>query len=263
MSVVPYTTLISAGTPIEDGVSWTITDDWMQGRTTYGGLSAALCLAAVRRHQPDLPPLRSATVAFIGPAGGDVIVRPQERRRGKSVSFYQAELHGAQGVATHCTFAFGAHRESALDTTWTPRPSVPPPDACGMLMPTEIAPRFTQHFDTRLARGASPGSASTEHDHFIWVRHVDRAADDIVALVALADMPPPAVMPMASGFVPVSSMTWLLNILAEAPTTTDRWWLLQTRAEHAANGYSSQDMLIWNADLELVVAGRQSVAIFF
>jgi hypothetical protein len=54
-----------------------------QGRTTYGGCSAALCLEAAKRLLRDqrhsagaaeLPPLRSAQVAFVGPAGGDVKV---------------------------------------------------------------------------------------------------------------------------------------------------------------------------------------------
>ena len=57
-------------------------------------------------------------------------------------------------------------------------------------------------------------------------------------------------------------MTWMVNVLSDAPTTRDGWWLLQSRAESAGDGYSSQDMLVWNRDGELVIAGRQSVAIF-
>ena len=47
----------------------------MQGKTTYGGLSAALCLEGARRllleDGGSLPPLRSASVAFVGAAGGE------------------------------------------------------------------------------------------------------------------------------------------------------------------------------------------------
>ena len=32
-----------------------IPDDWMQGRTTYGGLTAALCLEAALELVPDMP----------------------------------------------------------------------------------------------------------------------------------------------------------------------------------------------------------------
>jgi len=67
---------------------------------------------------------------------------------------------------------------------------------------------------------------------------------------------------MLKEVAPISSMTWMVNILREKPVTTDGWWLLQSRAESAVEGYSSQDMLAWNRDGELVIAGRQSVAVF-
>ena len=69
-----------------------ISADWMQGRTTYGGLAAALSLEGTLRAHPSLPPLRSAQVSFIGPAGGEVRVAPQLLRQGKSVAFVGADL---------------------------------------------------------------------------------------------------------------------------------------------------------------------------
>ncbi|HBS34108.1 MAG TPA: thioesterase family protein, partial [Parvularcula sp.] len=56
--------------------------------------------------------------------------------------------------------------------------------------------------------------------------------------------------------------TWGLNFLTDHPTTEDGWWLLESRAENAAEGYSSQDMFVWSRKGEPVIAGRQSVAIF-
>lgn len=263
MSSTAFTDLVAGASVQQGALHVDITADWMQGRTTYGGLSTALCLETVLRSASDLPPLRSANVAFVGPAGGPVAGRARELRRGKSVSFFEVDLTGEKGLATRCSFAFGADRESTLSQTWTPEPDVPRPEACPVFIPEGFGPHFTQHFDTRLARGARPGSGSSEHDHFIWVRHRDAAANDLVALIALADMPPPAVLPMAAEFAPISSMTWMFNVLTREPQTEQGWWLLQTRAEQAAGGYSSQDMLVRNADLELVIAGRQSVAIFF
>lgn len=61
--------MLAAARTEGDGTIYTITEEWMQGRTTYGGLSAALCLAGTLSAHADLPPLRSAQVAFIGPAG--------------------------------------------------------------------------------------------------------------------------------------------------------------------------------------------------
>lgn len=251
------------GASFEEGVfSIVIPEDWMQGRTTYGGLSAAMCFETAARAFDDLPPLRSALVSFIGPAGGAVEGRATMLRQGKSVRFVEAEISGEAGLATRCAFAFGAGRESAFAETFTPPPAMPGPDECPPYIDAPLAPSFVSHFETRLAQGGRPASGSDEHDHFIWVRHRDESADGLSALLAVADMPPPAVMPMFKTFAPISSMTWMINFLTSEPRTEHGWWLLQSRAENAAEGYSSQDMLIWNLSGELVVAGRQSVAIF-
>jgi acyl-CoA thioesterase len=240
----------------------TIPDEWMQGRTTYGGLSAALCLETALQSFPDLPPLRSAMITFIGPAGGDVRGEAQVLRQGKSVTYVEADIVGEKGLATRAVFAFGAGRPSAFNATYTPSPAMPPPEECEPYFNDGPSPSFTQRFESRLAKGGRPVSGSDCHDHFIWVRHRDEDAAGMTALIALADMPPPAVLPMLRAPAPVSSMTWAVNILTERPVTRDGWWLLQSRGENALEGYSSQDMLVWNRDGELVIAGRQSVAIF-
>ncbi len=261
-----FTDLIDAaeyGADYADGATrLVIPDSWMQGRTTYGGLSAALCVVAAEREFPDLPPLRSADVAFIGPAGGAVEGRARMLRQGRSVSFVEADLNSGEGLATRCLLAFGAERESMFDRVFTPTPDLPRPDECEPYHPDGLGPPFALQFVTRLAKGARPATGSEQYDHFVWVRHVDERADGIAALIALADMPPPAIMPMFPRFKPISSMTWQMNILVDQPKSSDGWWLLQSRAEHARNGYSSQDMLVWNSDGEMVIAGRQNVAIF-
>jgi acyl-CoA thioesterase len=76
-------------------------------------------------------------------------------------------------------------------------------------------------------------------------------------------MPPPAVLPMFKEFAPISSMTWMMNFVKEDLSTSDGWYLLRSEAENAQDGYSSQDMQVWNSDKELLITGRQSVAIFY
>ncbi|MBT8494183.1 MAG: thioesterase family protein [Deltaproteobacteria bacterium] len=256
--------LLASGSKADDRVGFFIGDDWLQGRTTYGGLSAALALHAARRLHDDLPPLRSATVSFVGPAAGPVVSTARILRRGRSVSFVEADLTSDGRIATRCGFAFGAARDSAFDLRLVPAPQVPEPDRCSEFLPEQEGspvPAFTRHFEARLARGGRPITGSADHEHLIWVRHRDRGAIGEAALLAVADMPPPAILPMFEEPAPISSMTWLLNIIEHDPDP-DGWWLLSTRAEHAANGYSSQDMLVWTRAGQLAVTGRQSVALF-
>jgi len=239
-------------------------ESWFQGRTLYGGLSTAFCYMAAARTFEDLPPLRSVHVSFIGPAGGDVVLRARELRRGRSVSFIEADLVGEKGLATRCVFAFGAARDSAFDIDFLETPAaLPRPEDCAPYIdPDAPVPGFIRNFETRLVAGGRPVSTSPDHDHWIWTRHRSTPADPVAGLLAIADVPPPAILPMFSEPAPVSSMTWMFNILPERLETEDGWWLLRSRAEHARSGYSSQNMGLWNRAGAPVVAGRQSVAIF-
>lgn len=261
MTSISHSELFASMVADDDQYRVTITEDWMQGRTTYGGLSAAICLEVAQRRFPDLPPLRSAQVSFIGSAGGEVRADATLLRQGKSVGFVQADVHGEKGLATRCLFAFGAKRDSVFDLHFMPPPDLPRPEDCEVYIQAG-GPTFTQHYDSRLAKGARAGAGSEENDHYIWVKHRDEKANDVVALLALADMPPPAMMSMFKEFAPISSMTWMVNMLTDKPQSKDGWWLLQSRAENAAQGYTSQDMLVWTSDGEPVIAGRQSVTIF-
>lgn len=235
----------------------------MQGRTTYGGMSAALCYQAVANNYPTLPPLRSAQINFIGPAGGEVTVSTKIMRQGRSVTYISAEMTGEKGLATHAVFCFGESRESRLNSDYSIAPDVPGIEQSENFFASNQGPSFANNYDCLLAKGGHPLSGSDAHEHYIWVRHKDKNATDLAALIGIADMPPPAVLPMFKAFAPISSMSWMMNFLREDINTENGWWLMRSAAEHARNGYSSQDMQVWNTAGDLVISARQSVAIFY
>ena len=278
----------------------TITDEWMQGQTTYGGLSAALCLEGALRtmdaaypaedggggDRPPPPPLRSANIAFIGAAGGDVHIGTSVLRQSPKSAFVGSELSAGSGgdgagAATTCLFVFGRPRlHSKIDARLVAPPpaGLPPPEACpslfaGMPPPGEgwFPPVFAQHFEARRAAGAPPAAGSDAADLWIWVRHIGADALGGVAgvrhetaLLALADMLPPASCALFHEPAPVSSVTWHVNVLDGAPRAHGGgWWLLRTSAEHARHGYSSQHMELWGESRDgPAVVGRQCVAIY-
>jgi len=263
-AAVNFSELLNSVYKNDEGLfSATITDNWMQGRTTYGGLSAALCLKAIQSQFDELPPLRSAQINFIGPVGGVVTMTVNVLRQGRSVSYIGADMSSEKGLATQAVFCFGHSRESRLNNHFSTKPDVPSIADSKSFFNDGARPAFTKNYDCLLAQGGTPFSASEEHEHFLWVRHKDQNANDMAALIGIADMPPPAVLPMFKEFAPISSMTWMMNFLSEDVYTKDRWWLMRSAAEHAANGYSSQDMQIWNSNGDLIVSGRQNVAIFY
>jgi len=256
---------------------WTghVSENWMQGRTTYGGLSAALCLSAVQKEFDELPPLRSAQINFVGPVGGDISIDVSVMRRGKSVAFISAQMTSEKGLATHAIFCFGVSRESRLNEVFaTPvndLSDIPAPEQSKRFFADRPGPKFSENFECLLAKGGFPLSGSSEFEHYIWVRHKDQHANDLAALIGIADMPPPAVLPMFKEFAPISSMTWMINFAhnnlpdnsAKKPELKNDWWLMRSAGEYAVEGYSSQDMQIWNQAGELIITGRQNVAIFY
>lgn len=237
--------------------------DWLQGRTAYGGLSAALCLEATRRAFPDLPPLRSAQFVFVGPAAGILRATATVLRQGKSTVFMGADVEGDSGLATRATFCFGAERSSALDHADIPMPEAPPPEACPDYYNWPIRPNFMSHFEGRLAAGSRPNTADAPPQMLVWLRHRDEKVDKGPAsLLALADALPPAATILFREPAPISTMTWSVDLLEPGPTSATGWWLVQSTAETARHGYSAQRTVVWNPDGRPVLIARQNVAIF-
>ena len=160
----PLATLL-AGFHEESGkaLAGEITPSWMQGQTTFGGLSAALCVLGARRliadAEPALP-LRSAQVCFLGAAGGAVSIGGQVLRRGRSSAFVRADVTSSGGVATSSTFAFCKTRSSMVDRSFVTPPdpaTLPPPEECTSLREClGASPAFMENnFELRIARRGS------------------------------------------------------------------------------------------------------------
>lgn len=239
-----------------------VPESWRQGRSTFGGLTAAIALRGVLVRHAALPPLRSAQITFVGPAAGRLRVESHVLRRGRAVTFVEASVVGEEALSARALFVFGSARPSSLDDRFVHPPEVPPPEACPSGLEAGEGPVFAQHFERRLAAGELPFSGGAGHAHATWIRHVDPEADDVVALLAVADMPPPGISPRLRERVPLSSMSWLVNLASAAPRSEDGWWLVRCAADDAADGYTSQDMAVWNRAGELSLTSRQLLAIF-
>ncbi|ALL14020.1 thioesterase family protein [Caulobacter henricii] len=256
-----YTDLIAGMTATATGHGAHVTDDWKQGRTTYGGLSAALCLEAALRTLPDAPPLRSGQFAFIGPAAGELAIETKVLRQGKSTLFVGVDLVGEQGLATRAILTFGAARESLVAHSDLPCPVVAPPADCEFFFPPGSGPGFSGQFEVRMAGGTRPLSGQPP-EYLLWIRHRDPTARSLAALIALADTPPPPAMALFPKFGPISTMTWSLDVVGLPAEDDDGWRLLRSTAETIGDGYSTQDMMLWDQGGRPLIAARQNVAVF-
>ena len=263
MSGTSFQQLLAAMAQVDNAFSVTLPDDWLQGRTAYGGLSAALCYEAALRASDDLPPLRSAQFAFIGPAVGELVVTPTLLRRGKSAAFIGVDLIGEAGMAARALLCFGAERPSEQAYLDIPAPEVPTVDDSRDFFNRNGVPGFTQHFRGRLAQGATPCTPDHEPDMTVWLRHDDdELPTGLTPVIALADALPPASMIKFSKGAPVSTMTWSIDILSDHAVSESGWWLLRAVSEQAEHGYSSQAMTLWDDKGRAIMAARQTVAIF-
>ena len=265
MSDLTFFASIMASLTLADGIhTGHVTSDWMQGRTVYGGMTAALCLQAIRNEHSDLPPLRSAHITFAGPVAGDVAITTRVLRQGKSASFLTADLISEAGFGTHATFCFGADRPSTKHQTRFPMPEVRTPDDIGpQLHEGSMRPHFTQHFDMLLAAGSPPMSGSNEAETAFWLKAKagDYSALD-VGLLALSDTPPPAALSLYDQFTPLSTMTWAIDIMSTDLASPDGWYLAQLKATTVADGYSTQSMGLWTSNGRPILASQQCVALF-
>lgn len=264
MTSISFNQLLESFTHRQAGrIDAHVPEDWMQGRTTYGGLTAALCAESGRALAEDLP-LRSLQIAFIGPVGGDIVASPSVLRRGKNSLFVNADIVGESGISARAILTYGARRESALSFAHLPLPDVPGPEACEPFFSRQRqGPHFAQHFEVRLAEGDRPVSGSDKTMIGLWMRHKDGDVPvNETSLLALGDAPPPAAMSMFTAPGPISSMTWTCEFLKETVTTENGWFYARHTADSARNGYSSQSMAMWSRDGTPVMIGRQTIAIF-
>jgi acyl-CoA thioesterase len=241
-----------------------VPDSWRQGRTAYGGIITALGVtAAMQACSAPMPPLRSVQVSFIGPAVGLLTFTPQLLREGRSVMNVGVDVHAEGALVARLILVFGRARDSAIVHDFCERPPVGNPLACREFNMSQMpfAPAFTQNFQMRPAGGALPISGAMQPELLIWMRHNDAiGVDPAVALVAMADALPPAAFTSFTAPAPISSINWSFDLLEPVPA--GEWFLLRSFSEHARDGYSSQDMHVWNEQGQLLMRGRQSVAVF-
>jgi acyl-CoA thioesterase len=238
------------------------TEDWRQGRTLFGGLSAALCYAACEKLTPGLPPLRSAQIAYIGPSAGEARLQPRVLRQGKSVTFMACDLIADGAVATRALFAFGGERESSLRDSPPRAPDVPRPQDCPPLFGTR-RPTFTQHLDQRVAGGHRPVKGADKGDMLVWVKLLeDGPPPGLVTLVALGDALPPASMPRLTVPAAISTMTWQFDLVDPERFDPAGWVLIRSTDDAVGHGYSGQSMAMWDAQGMPLLLARQSVAVF-
>lgn len=234
---------------------------WMQGRTAFGGITAALALAATRQAHVDLPALRAMQATFLRPLFDEVTFDVTLIRTGKTASFVQVDCLSADALGARLMFTFGAPRPSKVIHDFTKTPDLPAPASCPELQRRSKQPSFFANFEARIIAGDQLVTGSDRPELIVWSRLLDiNGVTPEIALICNADSMPPAAMPTFTERAPVSTITWGLDV-AHMPDSTD-WVWTRTTSKQAADGYSVQDMELRHTDGSLIASAQQLVALF-
>jgi len=247
----------------DPGVPFVCPPNWQQGRTIFGGLSAALSLEAVLRERPQgFPPFKSAQVSFIGPVTQAQSFDVSVLRQGRSVTSVSVDCLSGEELALRTTLLFAQPRPSRIVHDSWGCPMVEGPSRYATLeLDNRIAPACAYNFEMRPAGGSLPVSGADNPELLMWVRHLDaQGVDPAVALIALADSLPPAAMTCFTEPAAISSASWMIDL--PQPAVAGEWFLVSSFSQQALEGYSLQDTEVWDESGRRVLWARQTVAIF-
>lgn len=256
--------LIRSATRDGDRLQVEVGDDWLQGRSVFGGLQAAIALAAMRAQAPVLP-LRTLQMTFIAPVpAGTVRAVATLLRSGKNTQHVQARLEDENGGLLALVIGvFGSGRSSrvrrdpAVDRHREP--------GKGRVLPylPGVTPNFMQHFGVTLENGAMPFTNTPVHANHFSLDLRDDGATSEWHLLAIADFVPPVALSWMDGVSPGSSLTWMLEILVDDYSSQPlSGWSIDADLIAARDGYTSQSTWIVAPDGTPVALSRQSMVVF-
>lgn len=242
----------------------TFDETWTQGRSAFGGLSAAFAVTGMRKALGQALPLRSLMVSFIAPLpNGEITVDASIQRQGKNVTQMTGSVYSQGQLCLQAMAAFGTAREELVVT---PPLATPPAKDSGIKISDhrKRLPAFLEYFEGSWVSEGLPfsGQCSTQLD--MWVRHrSDMHNFPAEKLVAIADIPPPVVLSFFDKPpVPASSLTWSLEFVISPEQIESDWFYMEFTAEAAAEGYTQQSGRIYTEDGRLCALTRQCMVYF-
>ncbi len=259
-----FSEVLDSVRPSSDGFAADIGDDWLQGRTAFGGLQTALAVQALRQLIGNAAPLRVVQTTFMAPVPGGVAqLQPRVLRVGKSATHAECRIVLDGQVLCLVIAVFGAARESTIQIAPARPEKMPAEQAKELRYMAGITPAFTQHFSMRWAEGGFPFTGANEPRTSIHVAHRDPQALGEGHVIALADTVPSPGLSLLKKLSMASSMTWTLELLDhETGFAHDAHWRMDTEVTAAASGYMAQSASLWNPAGKLAALSRQSVVVF-
>ncbi|MEN1728355.1 MAG: thioesterase family protein [Pseudomonadota bacterium] len=242
---------------------------WAQGRTVFGGLSAALLADTLSRQNEDDRRLRYLEIGFVRPLMTEhpfeLSSEPISSGRTVAVQSGQIVQDGAVRVTAQANFVRALASETPVEIDNFKAPELIPPDHehCHRVEGA-VAPVFTQHIDFRFAGGGAPFSGRGSDELCGWMRFDEPPAQlDTTHLVTLIDAWPPLVSSYYKRPVSMSSVNWQLHFAEPVDGISGSEFLgYRAHANFFRDGYGSSSAEIWAPDGRLLAKSFQTFLVF-
>ena len=238
-----------------------VPDDWMQGRSVFGGLQAALALQTMDSLAPGRS-LRCLQTNFVGPLSGHVRGEAKLLRSGKNAIQVEAKLYANDTLATQCLAIFGSSLESQVKVT-PEQKTLESTSSQNFPYTPGVSPSFKQHFAMRLAEGHMPFAGKETLSTAYELDLLDEGPTSKLHVAALADVVPPLGLSFLSAPTFGSTMSWMLEFVAEpAPDLSLKGWRLDSELVSAEGGYTHQTNVLWSPEGQALALSRQCMLVF-
>ncbi len=232
----------------EEGERWRMAmpSGWMQGRSVFGGLTAASSAALARRVVPEMSrSLRTLSIQLLAPVvPGPLVGLVRVLREGRNVTFVEVRLLQGEREVAVSSAVFTRALGTTLVAPSAPAPVTPAPDTLRDLpyIPGVI-PEFTQNVQMRWASGRPPFSGGEVAAYTGLFRYRDRLADVEGVLGLLDTWPCPS------------------HILA-VPEASEGWYTMDYETVAGGGGFHTAVGRLYSPEGALVGWTEQLVAVF-
>lgn len=263
--MLPITDLLNTA---RTNFQFEIDESWGQGRSVFGGISAALVLEKLEdEFHLNEKDLRSINISFCGAVtvNEPCTIHCQMLSEGKSVMHIQGQLIQDGHVKTHVMACYALSRHSSVSVNSekvTPVKSF----SDSRLMPfiEGLTPNFVQHIDMAHCGNSFPFSGSDSANIFGWMRFKQPPETfNDSAILALIDAWPPTLLSMLKRPAPASSISWSVEFIQpRSDLSKDDILYYECYTQQAADGYGHTQAKIYHPNGELIALSRQLVGVY-
>lgn len=246
----------------DEGWRFELPEGWQQGRSVFGGLTAAALAALGARQVDEDRRLRTANLQLMRPVTpGTVRGAARVLREGRGAAFVETRLAQGGAEAALAQLVFVRPREPSLALPSPPPPlRVDPETLEDLPYVPGVVPEFVQHAQLRWAQGSPPFSGGAEA-RFAGFCRLREPAGDAEGLLAMLDLWPSPTLGLLDRFAFASTVSWTAHLLG-APARFDGWFQFEYEAVAARAGFHTVVGRLFDPSGELVGWTEQLVAVF-